>query len=265
MEAFTSSTKNTALAAAFGACGFPIRTTETEIVELRHSIKTRFFIGETSQWLKLDRQGLHESYASGKLLKADPLHPFLQALRAAHNYSCILTMQHQAQRFRLARVVGSDSSVSVDAWQYQLGEEDARLRFHRGPRTNDLPLVAAMGVIGTPVIDFEGEPGRRLYVLPAYGLRCVDLPSAFPEWHTAQLIRRAVPGKPTLALEISNPQHPLCHAYQGAYTNAVLIAHCKKLARNVLLKAPNSKRRAHIPENPSADLLEDVRRHFRIS
>lgn len=256
MEAPTWSTKNTALAAALGACGFPIRTSETEIVELRHAIKRRFFIGESSQWATLDREGLLQAHANGSLLQADPLHPFLQALRAAHNYDSLLAMQKTGERLKLQR--------SGDAWQYQPGEEDPRLRLHRGPRTTDLPLAAALGVIGIPVIDIEGEPGRRFYVLPSHGLRSIDLPTAFPEWRTAHLIRREVPGKPALALEQADRQHPLCHAYQGAYTYAVLIAHCKRLARNVLIKAPNSKRRAHIPESPSADLLEDVRRHFRI-
>lgn len=256
MEAFNWSTKDTALAAALGACGFPIRTSETEIVELRQSIKRRFFIGETSQWSQLDREGLLQSHANGSLAHADPLHPFLQALRAAHNYDALLSMQKTGASFKLVGI--------RESWKYQEGEEDSRLRLCRGPRTTDLPLAAALGVVGIPVIDIEGEPGHRFYVLPAYGLRSVDLPHAFPEWRTAHLIRREVPGKPALALERVDPQHPLCHAYQGAYTYAVLIAHCKRLSRNVLIKAPNSKRRAHIPENPSADLLADVRRHFRI-
>lgn len=262
---FNWSTADTALAAAFGACQFPIRTAETEIVELRHSIKTRFFIGETCVHNRLDRESLLQAYATGELLKADPLHPFLQALRAAHNYAALLRMQKTGERLRLTQVPGSHPKAPpVKAWQYEPGEEDPRLRLNRGPRTTDLPLAAALAVISIPVIDIEGQPGSRFYVLPAYGLRSLALPHAFPEWRTAHLIRREVPGKPTLALEKTDPQHPLCTAYQGSYTYAVLIAHCKRLARNVLIKAPHSKRRAHIPENPTADLLADVRRHFKI-
>ena len=45
MDDFTWSTQSAALAAAFGACGFPVRTNQTEILELRQSLKLRFFIG----------------------------------------------------------------------------------------------------------------------------------------------------------------------------------------------------------------------------
>lgn len=256
MEAFSWSTKSTALAAAFGACGFPIRTNATEILELRQAYKLRFFIGAQSQWLALERDPLREAYATGELAKADPLHPFLQAVRAAHNYAVLLGVQKTGARVRLAPVPGAQ------AWHYEPGEEDARLRLLPGPRTNDLPLVAACGVVGIPVVDIEGEDGRRFYRLAVRGLRSVELPQ--PEWETVRLIRRQEPGKPALALEQSEPQHPLCTAYQGAYSYAVLLAHCKRLTRNVLIKDPHSRRRALIPENPSADLLEDVRRHFKI-
>lgn len=255
MEAFSWSTKSTALAAAFGACGFPIRTNTTEILELRQAIKLRFFVGAQSQWLALERDPLRNAHATGALAKADPLHPFLQALRAARNYDVLLGMQQTGARVRLAPAVPG-------AWHYEPGEEDARLRLLPGPRTNDLPLAAACGVVGIPVVDIEGEQGRRLYRLAARGLRSVELPQ--PEWETVRLIRRQVPGQPALALEQAEPQHPLCLAYQGAYSYAALLAHCKRLARNVLIKDPHSRRRALIPENPSADLLEDVRRHFRI-
>jgi hypothetical protein len=203
----------------------------------------------------LQRDTLRRSHLTGELAKSDPLHPFLQALRAARNYDALLDHQHTGARLRLVAEVPG-------AWTYEPGEEDARLRLMPGPRTNDLPLAAACGVAGIPVVDIEGEPGRRMYRLPQRGLRSLELP--LPEWETLHLIRRQVPGQPALALEHTAPQHPLCLAYQGAYSYAVLLAHCKRLARNVLLKDPHSSRRALIPENPSADLLDDVRRHFRV-
>jgi len=252
MQAFTWSTASTPLAAAFAACGFIVRSQQTEIIELRHALKQRFSVSPTSQWSQLDRDGLRNAYGTGGLLKADPLHPFLQALRAAHNYSALLKHQATGERFRLA-------SCGVGCWQYEPGIEDSTLSLSRGPRTTDLPLAAALGVIGIPVIDIEGDQGRRFYVLPAHGMRSA------PEWQTLDLIRRSVPGQTRLVLEDTQPQHPLCSAYQGAYSYALLLAHCKKQAREVLLKSPNSNRRALIPENPSSHLLDQVRTHFRIS
>lgn len=252
MQAFTWSTASTPLAAAFAACGFIVRPALTEIIELRHALKQRFSISPTSQWSQLDRDGLRNAYGTGELLKSDPLHPFLQALRAAHNYSALLKYQATGERFRLA-------PCGLGAWQYEPGIEDSTLTLQRGPRTTDLPLAAALGVIGIPVINLEGDVGRRFYALPAYGMRNQ------PEWQTLDLIRRRSPGQTALVLETTQPQHPLVSAYQGAYSYACLLSHCKRQAREVLLKSPHSNRRALIPENPSDHLLDQVRTHFRIA
>ena len=252
MQAFTWSTASTPLAAAFAACGFIVRSQQTEIIELRQALKQRFSISPTSQWSQLDRDGLRNAYGTGSLLASDPLHPFLQALRAAHNYSALLKFQATGDKLCLV-------SCALGAWQYEPGTEPSTLSLQRGPRTTDLPLAAALGVIGIPVIDMQGEQGRRFYCLPAHGMR------AAPEWQTLDLIRRAVPGQTALVLETTQPQHPLCSAYQGAYSYACLLAHCKKQAREVLLKSPHSNRRALIPENPSGHLLDQVRSHFRIA
>jgi hypothetical protein len=258
MEAFSWSTKSTALAAAFGACGFPIRTNVTEIIELRPAFKLRFFIAAQSQWLARERNPLREAHLTGELVKADPLHPFLQALRAAHNYAVLLGVQKTGTRVRLAQV------PDAQAWHYAPGEEDARLRLMPGPRTNDLPLAAACGVVGIPVVDIEGEQGRRLYRLAARGLRSIELPQ--PEWETLHLIRRQQPGKPALALEQSEPQHPLCAAYQAAHDFVKLTKHLKhRHPRAVILRAPGSHRRALVMEHASDRVLDKVRRHFGVA
>jgi hypothetical protein len=116
-----------------------------------------------------------------------------------------------------------------------------------------------------PIIDILGTPGNHAYKLPARGLRALTAGDAVSDWETARLMARQQPGQPALRLEQTHPNHPLVHAYQGAYTTARLNAHIQqKLKRMVLLKAPGSKRRAYISDTPTETVLEDVRRHFRI-
>lgn len=263
-QEFDWSTASIQLAASLAAVGFPVRTNETEFVELqKNGTRLRYYVGPRSMWGQLQRDALLQQALRFDLVKADPYHPFLQAQRAAAAYMTLLQwVNRPSTRLRLSSV----PSVP-HAWQLVPGEEDSRLTQQTTTnRTNDLPLAAALAVAsGVPIIDVEGTPGSFMFRLPAHGLRSLMQPTGDQTWSTIRLIQRQQPGKPALALETTDPQHPLVSAYQGAYTMAVLNAHVrKKLKRMVLLKAPHSKRRAYISDTPTQAVLEDVRRHFRI-
>lgn len=245
------STASAKLAATFAGLGFVVTTRETEIIELDNKLNLRFFISERSTARPaLERDLLREHWENGGLEKADRFHPFLCGMAAVRNMAMLQRWQSTAGlRMRL--------TLKGALYEYQPGEEDSRMTLATECiRSKDLPLMAAMGVIGFPVIDTEGEAPRRLYILPNLGLDPM-------QQKAAQLVKRAQPGK-ALDLEAQNPEHPLCLAYNGAYAFAKLNAHIKKLSRNVLLKAPRSRRRALIPENASDALLDEVGRHFRI-
>jgi hypothetical protein len=244
------STANTKLAAVFAGLGFPIETARTEILERRSSSRVRYFVGEQSTRSALRRELLRSGWENGELAKADPLHPFLVGLCAVTNYERLLIMQSRGERYRLTAVPGG--------WEYRQGEEDARLMLAtQCVQTTDLPLAAALGAIGVPVIRFEGGQGQRRYVLPNIGLDAVQQPCA-------QLIRRAEPGKLDLLLERTEPQHPLCAAYQASYSLGKLNAHLKGQRRCIVLKAPGSQRRAMVTEGATDRVMDKVRRHFGI-
>lgn len=246
------STASTKLAAVYAGLGFVVTTRETEIIELNNRINLRYFISDRSTVRPaLERDLLREHWETGGLAKLDRFHPFLCGMAAVKNMAALMRWQSTANmRLRLV--------LKGALYEYEPGEEDSRLTLATECiRNKDLPLMAAMGVLGFPVIDTEGEAPRRLYILPNTGLDPLQRKAV-------DLVKRADPAKLPLALEQSVPEHPLCLAYNGAYAFAKMNAHIRKLSRNVLLKAPRSKRRALIPDNPSDALLDDVGRHFRI-
>lgn len=244
------STNNTKLAAVFAALGFHIETRATEILERKVSGRERFFVADHSTRLNLKRDFLRNAWATGELAKADPLHPFLVGMAAVTNYERLLIMQSRGERYRLVTVPGG--------WEYRQGEEDSRLMLARDlVQTTDLPLAAAMGAIGVPVVRFDGGQGSRRYVMPNQGLDTTQRASA-------DLMRRAVAGKLDLALESTEPQHPLCAAYQASYALGRLNAHMKGHYRCIVLKAPGSQKRALVTENATNRVMDKVQKHFGI-
>lgn len=246
------STASTKLAAVYAGLGFVVTTRETEIIELNNRLNLRYFISQTSVVRpSLDRDLLREHWGNGGLEKMDRFHPFLCGMAAVKNMASLLRWQNAANmRLRLV--------LKGALYEYEPGEEDSRLTLATECiRNKDLPLMAAMGVIGFPVIDTEGDAPRRLYILPNASLDPMQRKAV-------DLVKRADPAKLPLALETENPEHPLCLAYNGAYAFAKMNAHIRRLNRNVLLKAPRSQRRALIPDNPSDALLDEVGRHFRV-
>jgi hypothetical protein len=244
------STSNTKLAAVFAGLGFPVETRATEILERKVSSRVRYYIGDASTRNSMRRDYLRNAWETGDLEKADPLHPFLVGLAAVANYERLMIMQSRGERYRLVSVPGG--------WEYRQGEEDARLMLAQDlVQTTDLPLAAALGAIGVPVVRFDGSHGQRRYVLPNRGLDLVQRPCT-------ELMRRAVAGKLDLELERTEPQHPLCAAYQATYSLGRVNAHLKRQLRCVVLKAPGSQRRALVTEHATNRVLDKVQKHFGI-
>lgn len=254
------STASTQLAAVYAGLGFVVETRETEIIELNSRINLRYHVSATSTaWPGLDRDLLREHWDNGGLLRVDPQHPFLCGMAAVKNMIALLDHQKTGAPVCLLKNGGG--------YEYKSGSEDPRLKLSREcVRSQDLPLMAAMGFLGFPVIDIEGEAPRRTYILSNRShTHLSDSVADRAESLAAHLIRRAQPGKLPLAIEAEHPQHPLCLAYNGSHAYAKMTAHIRRLQRSVLIKAPQSSRRALVPENPSSALLDEVGRHFRVS
>jgi len=255
------STRNRTIAAAFAGLGFKVTLNETEIIELDQWQHLRFEVSEKSLTHPRlpSRDDLFIGWKDATLEKLDNDHPFLCGIWACHNMEKLMKRQDTAAPFALHLAPGSP------LYRYESGPEDPR--FQLAPvqhATRDLPLAAAVGLLGLPVIDFDGEPGRRRYLMPDL----THAPLRTTEGHPLSiqdLFQRIENGKPSLALGLRDPQHPLIHAYNGTYAYGEILRQIKVIKKRLLIKDPFSSRRAIVPETPTRQFEDELVRHFRVA
>ena len=237
-------------ASCLGALGFPIRT-DVVLDERSGEEVTTFYMGLQSLWNSMATDALINDWHSGRLEQADPLHPFLCGLRACHNANTIASSLRNEDRIRLK--LTADDHVTI----YDDGDELPSLRdADELIETTDAGLVAALGVIGIPMIEHD----NGLFRLPRFGHSVKALSG---EWmrHDAQaLIQQLRENR----LERDEPQHPLISAYNARCVQNQILRHLHSTGRRVLLRKPRSLRSAFISEQASDDMLDRVQRHFRI-
>ena len=242
-------THSLSLASCLGALGFPIRT-DVVLDERSGEEVTTFYVGLQSLWNAMTTDGLNNDWHSGSLEQADPLHPFLCGLRACHNDNMIASSLRNEDRIRLT-LTGYDHATI-----YTEGDELPSLRdANELIETTDAGLVAALGVIGIPMIEHE----NGLFRLPRFG-HSVKAPSG--EWmrHDAQaLLQQLREGR------LEQTQHPLVSAYNTRCVHDQILRHLNATGRRVLLRKPRSLRSAFVSEKASDDMLDRVQRHFRIA
>jgi len=244
-------THSLGLAACLGALGMPIRT-DVVLDERSSEEVTTFYVGLQSLWNNLGTDSLIAEWKSGRLETADPLHPFLCGLRACHNATALASSLRNEDQLRLLQVAADKATI------YAKGEELPELR-HAGElvETPDLNLVAALGVLGIPMIEHEGG----LFRLPRFGHALMSMDGDWMNHDAQDLITRLRSGN----LEMDEPQHPLVSAYNARAVHEQITRHLNSTVRRVLLRKPRSVRSAFVPENASDDMLDRVQRHFRIA
>ncbi len=256
------STEDTKLASCLAGLGFPVATS---IIEHSRSNKviTQWLIGDRSPWHPhLTRSALLKMWRDPRpkenLETQDPLHPFLQGLRAQHNYDCLLDAQNHGRRLRLVGTPGSYASLYTD------GDELPTIKAAKLViEISDLSLAAALGTLGIPVIEIKGTPGFHSYVLPARAHWLKAWPSGnMIQYDAASIAQRAMPGQIHLALEKTDPSHPLVAAYQARHAHNVLKRHLGQAHRQILVTAPGTQRCAIIGENAVSRVQERVENHL---
>lgn len=260
------STNSLKIAATFAGLGFRVVIDETVIIELDSWRNLRFEVSDTSITNPQlpHRDHLYRGWRENTLIQLDNDHPFLCGMFACHNMECLMNFQAQGTAHALRLVTGSP------LYRYELGQEDPRLKLAELKHaTVDLPLAAAVGLIGLPVTALDGTPPRRRYLFPdlAKGGQTsvsaeVGNAGALPS--ISQLFARITPGKPNLQLGLTHPQHPVIHGYNATYAYARLQSEVKQIKKRLLLKDPYSDRRALITETPTPALEDEVARHFRV-
>ncbi|WP_461785220.1 hypothetical protein [Prosthecobacter sp.] len=243
-------THNVNLAACLGALGMPVRT-DIVFDERSGEEITTFYLGLQSLWNALHTDQLIQQWQSGELERADPLHAFLCGLRSSHNAVMLESSLRNGRHLRLAATAGNHATIYVEGDELpSLREADELIE------TNDAALVAALGVIGIPVIEHE----RGSFRLPRFGHSVL---ASNGEWvrHDAQALTQQLRDG---SLERDDPQHPLISAYNARCVHAQITTHLHSTARRVLLRKPRSIRSAFVAEDASDDMLDRVQRHFRI-
>lgn len=256
------STTNRPVAAAFAGLGFRVVINETEIIELKQWKNLRFEVSDTSLTNPRlpSRDDLYRGWREGTLEKLDDDHPFLCGVWACYNMEQLMKMQSTDERYRLVRPAGSP------LYRYERGEEDARLTVAPVRHaTIDLPLAAAVGLVGLPVTNIDGEEGRRRYMFPDLTLEDHLLIGAEQTMPVSHLFRRKTPGQPNLQLGLDHPQHPVVHGYNGSHAYGDLQRKLKAVKKRLLLKDPYSDRRALVPEKPTRAFEDEIRNHFRVA
>lgn len=246
------SVTNTKEAAAFAACGFVITTQVTELVEKRGKVQVRLMVDEVSARDPGMRRGeIYQAYRSGRLEQEMPRHPYLLALRAAHNDEQLQRWRHQ----------GGVVSLRSDATGWELvrnGEHQTRLEAvpaHLRVATTDRALAAALVTIGAVPLTVDTAGDRPAYVFHPLTLDGAPL---------APLLRRSAAHARDLALELEQPDHPLCAAYAGAWAKVQLARHLAQSPRAVILRAEGSQRRAYISEQATGRVMDKVTQFFGV-
>lgn len=165
MEHWTS-TLDTREAAAIGTLGVPTRI-ETTYVETTGKRVSRIHMALCSLDQVYQTKKILQGYRSGELEQREPTHPFLTIQRAFLNRMALLDLQNQGKFLHLAAVPGTCLCQYVPGTTGLPGVD--RATHSEIIRTLDLKMVAALGVVGVPLLAIEGGKGSHAYYLPRYG------------------------------------------------------------------------------------------------
>lgn len=262
-------TQNTKEAACLGVLDLPIRTHRSREERTGREI-LQFFVGPESvrRRPKFRRDEVLRAWKSGELEKTQPLHPYLQACRAEHNYEMLLDAQKSGRRIRLVGV-GAEPGNPAFATEYRDGEEAAEMKAANMVfRLADLSLVAALGTIGIPCIRMEWNGRHHIYTLPVEGLPLL-LPAPTVtdrrqgRYNGVQLCLRQE-GKRDLELEACDPNHPLVSAYGARQIHGQLLRHLKDERALLFIRPPGCPRSAIVSDNPTGRVMDMVQDHLGV-
>jgi hypothetical protein len=246
--------QDTRLAASLAALGFPFKAEMVQPSQGKLAVQFIFSGRSTRpgfEAMALSCAALHQA---GKLEAQDAMHPLCVMMRAQRNYDALLAMQH-GRPHRLGSTAGDQMTL------YTPGQEKF---LEAAVETKDLPLAAALAGVGLPVVRIEGGDGGRRYWLPRHGYARRRADGSVLLEDAQVLIERApCEADPyRLKLEITDPAHPVCYAYDALCTRVLLKAELRK--RTPLLQLQQgAATQALISMNASGRVMDRVTRHMK--
>lgn len=169
MAEMWANTRDTKVGAVMGTLGMPLRLRAT-LDEKTGTRFVRIYMGLISLDRKYDTRKLISRTRSGWLQANEPGHAMLNCLRSIENWNMVLDCQNKGTRIELVQVPGTE------VWQYVEG--DRGLPGIAGQaeviETQDLKMVAALGLVGLPLLAITGSANHHKYYLPRRGPRRAD-------------------------------------------------------------------------------------------
>lgn len=243
------------LGATLAYLGFPCSWTATVHETTRQKHIQFFFEPASVRFPSLpDLDTLLARWRGG--LVTAPLHLMHVCARAHNNYDALLRWQKDGDS-QLLRVVGS-----LSAWSYSAGplplHDDRTLR-----QCDHLQLAASLAEIGFQVFRITGQDRAHLYWLPAFGQAMHDSAGNFVR-HDLAAVTRLAPERDDprrLALEVSQPMHPLVVAYNVLRCRALIKKQIDAESAKLLIE--DGGRQALIGMNASGRVMDHVAAHFK--
>lgn len=251
----TTAISDHTLGASLAFLGFPCSWAATVHERTRKKHLQFFFEPLSVRFPSLpDLDTLLKQWRGGQL--TDPHHLLNVCTRAQANYDAMIKWQKEG----VTQVLQSLSEGR--AYYYHSGQ--LPVFSQAGCRDVDhLQLAAALAEIGFQVITISGPDRHHSYRLPALGLAMLDSHGHSLRYDLATVTRLAPTREDAhqLALEISQPMHPLVIAYNALRCRAVIKKQIDREHANLLIE--DGGRQALIGMNASGHVMDHVTAHFK--
>ena len=238
-------TRDTRVAAAMANLRIPVNVKAVHDEKSGREEVTFYFQPQSvdGRWLADPIMG---QWRKGILESKEPAHPFLTGIRAQVNRERQLDFANKAIRCRLVPV------GETGLWNYVPDPAAALPGCTEGQpvlRTGDLKLVAALGIVGFPVLHLRGRVPNYEWFLPVKG--------PGPEDANELLRRLRAPREPADNL------HPFFLAYDCLVNRERLLDTIRRLPRRIHLEASYNHRRAVISSTAPKKEWDEIARFFR--
>lgn len=250
MEQWSAPQRNTQLAACYAALGFPIRL-EKQIDADSGYESSVFFIGEHTApgFPKNKLSTVQQAYKDGTMETMFPMHPLLMGLRAMHNFNRLLDWTKQGKQQRLKAIANGQAMTYMEGTAH--APESVMVH------TGDIDACAALATLGVPVCAIDGSGQSHRYHLPHLGQDIIGKHGAY-NVDAAQLLKELRAG--TLA----DFDDDFMAGYNALKARRQIMGAIYSTKATILIRKPNSVRRAYVQENASNKCMDRVKNHFKI-
>jgi len=242
------------LGATLAYLGFPCSFAATIHESTRQKHIQFFFESDSVRFPSLpDLHTLLKQSHGGDM--PDPHHVMSVCTRAHRNYDAILRWQKEGDQQRLHPV------GNLAAYEYRSGPPIPAI----GPlkHLDHLQLASALAELGFQTLDIIGSDRARTYGLPLFGLPMIDSAGQSLRYNLITVMQLAptADDQRRLALEVSQPMHPLVIAYNALRCRALLKKQIDAERAKLLIE--DGGRQALINLNATGHTMDHVTAHFK--